>query len=140
MRRPAASAAAARRPSHLCTFAGHILEHSEDDTKSLFVIIKVCEASCGLLLRVEVVSRRSSLQIISDLLFFRGTHRSEFDSRWKSFTLVKKSLENRVSLDARPAWDGRGRGLMTANLSCSFTGRSSTSGRSSSTACCCSTR
>uniref|UniRef100_A0A669B5V1 Proteasome activator Blm10 mid region domain-containing protein n=1 Tax=Oreochromis niloticus TaxID=8128 RepID=A0A669B5V1_ORENI len=53
----------------------HILEHSEDDTKSLFVIIK----------------------IISDLMFFRGTHKKEFDSRWKSFTLVKKSMENRVS-------------------------------------------
>ncbi|XP_037134484.1 proteasome activator complex subunit 4B-like isoform X1 [Syngnathus acus] len=52
----------------------HILEHTEDDTKSLFVIIK----------------------IISDLLFFRGTHKEEFDSRWKSFTLVKKSMENRL--------------------------------------------
>uniref|UniRef100_A0A8C6U8T4 Proteasome activator subunit 4b n=1 Tax=Neogobius melanostomus TaxID=47308 RepID=A0A8C6U8T4_9GOBI len=52
----------------------HILEHSEDDTKSLFVIIK----------------------IISDLMFFRGSHKKEFDSRWKSFTLVKKSMENRL--------------------------------------------
>ncbi|CAK6956798.1 proteasome activator complex subunit 4B [Scomber scombrus] len=52
----------------------HILEHSEDDTKSLFVIIK----------------------IISDLMFFRGIHKKEFDSRWKSFTLVKKSMENRL--------------------------------------------
>ncbi|KAK5608897.1 Proteasome activator complex subunit 4B [Crenichthys baileyi] len=52
----------------------HILEHSEDDTKSLFVIIKV----------------------ISDLMFFCGTHKKEFDSRWKSFTLVKKSMENRL--------------------------------------------
>ncbi|CAF90544.1 unnamed protein product [Tetraodon nigroviridis] len=62
----------------------HVLEHSEDDTKSLFVII----------------------QILSDVLFFRGIHRREFDSRWRSFTLVKKSLENRVSLDAGPAWTG----------------------------------
>uniref|UniRef100_A0A4W6FG58 Uncharacterized protein n=1 Tax=Lates calcarifer TaxID=8187 RepID=A0A4W6FG58_LATCA len=60
--------ASSRLPSH------HILEHSEDDTKSLFVIIK----------------------IISDLMFFRGTHKKEFDSRWKSFTLVKKSMENRL--------------------------------------------
>ncbi|KAM9425985.1 proteasome activator complex subunit 4B [Pholidichthys leucotaenia] len=52
----------------------HILEHSEDDTKSLFVIIK----------------------IISDLMFFRGTHKKDFDSRWKSFTLIKKSMENRL--------------------------------------------
>nr|XP_046233652.1 proteasome activator complex subunit 4B-like [Scatophagus argus] len=52
----------------------HILEHSEDDTKSLFVIIK----------------------IISDLMLFHGTHKKEFDSRWKSFTLVKKSMEDRL--------------------------------------------
>uniref|UniRef100_A0A8C2DIH5 Proteasome activator subunit 4b n=1 Tax=Cyprinus carpio TaxID=7962 RepID=A0A8C2DIH5_CYPCA len=52
----------------------YILEHSEDDTKSLFAIIK----------------------IISDLMHFRGSHKHEFDSRWKSFTLVKKSIENRL--------------------------------------------
>ncbi|KAI4807509.1 hypothetical protein KUCAC02_027315 [Chaenocephalus aceratus] len=52
----------------------HILEHTEDDTKSLFVII----------------------EIISDLMFFQGIHKKEFDSRWKSFTLVKKSMENRL--------------------------------------------
>eukprot|EP00064_Thunnus_orientalis_P007411 superscaffoldBa00000821_g7431 len=51
----------------------YILEHSEDDTKSLFSIIK----------------------IISDLLHFKGSHKHEFDSRWKSFNLVKKSMENR---------------------------------------------
>ncbi|XP_039595074.1 proteasome activator complex subunit 4A isoform X2 [Polypterus senegalus] len=52
----------------------HILENSEDDTKSLFLIIK----------------------IIGDLLHFRGSHKHEFDSRWKSFNLVKKSMENRL--------------------------------------------
>ncbi|XP_031439180.1 proteasome activator complex subunit 4B isoform X1 [Clupea harengus] len=52
----------------------HILEQSEDDTKSLFAIIK----------------------IISDLMHFRGSQKHEFDSRWKSFTLVKKSMENRL--------------------------------------------
>uniref|UniRef100_A0A667ZTN8 Proteasome activator subunit 4 n=1 Tax=Myripristis murdjan TaxID=586833 RepID=A0A667ZTN8_9TELE len=52
----------------------YILEHSEDDTKSLFSIIK----------------------IISDLLHFKGSHKHEFDSRWKSFNLVKKSMENRL--------------------------------------------
>ncbi|KAJ8248283.1 hypothetical protein GJAV_G00240340 [Gymnothorax javanicus] len=52
----------------------YILEHSEDDTKSLFSVIK----------------------IISDLLQFKGSHKYEFDSRWKSFTLVKKSMENRL--------------------------------------------
>ncbi|XP_048863845.1 proteasome activator complex subunit 4A isoform X1 [Brienomyrus brachyistius] len=52
----------------------YILEHSEDDTKSLFSIIK----------------------IIGDLLYFKGSHKQEFDSRWKSFNLVKKSMENRL--------------------------------------------
>ncbi|XP_061914340.1 proteasome activator complex subunit 4A [Entelurus aequoreus] len=52
----------------------YILENSEDDTKSLFSIIK----------------------IISDLLHFKGSHKHEFDSRWKSFNLVKKSMENRL--------------------------------------------
>jgi hypothetical protein len=36
-------------------------------------------------------------QIISDLLHFKGSHKHEFDSRWKRFNLVKKSMENRVS-------------------------------------------
>lgn len=35
-------------------------------------------------------------QIISDLMHFKGSHKPEFDSRWKSFNLVKKSMENRV--------------------------------------------
>ncbi|TSK14769.1 Proteasome activator complex subunit 4B [Bagarius yarrelli] len=52
----------------------YILEHSEDDTKSLFAIIK----------------------IINDLMHFKGSHKHEFDSRWKSFNLVKKSMENRL--------------------------------------------
>uniref|UniRef100_A0A8D2L1E2 Proteasome activator subunit 4 n=1 Tax=Varanus komodoensis TaxID=61221 RepID=A0A8D2L1E2_VARKO len=52
----------------------YILDHSEDDTKSLFLIIK----------------------IIGDLLHFQGSHKHEFDSRWKSFNLVKKSMENRL--------------------------------------------
>ncbi|KAF7252294.1 Proteasome activator complex subunit 4 [Varanus komodoensis] len=54
----------------------YILDHSEDDTKSLFLIIK----------------------IIGDLLHFQGSHKHEFDSRWKSFNLVKKSMENRVGI------------------------------------------
>eukprot|EP00069_Balaena_mysticetus_P019421 bmy_12136T0 len=52
----------------------HILNNSEDDTKSLFLIIK----------------------ITGDLLQFQGSHKHEFDSRWKSFNLVKKSMENRL--------------------------------------------
>ncbi|KAG8123071.1 hypothetical protein E2320_018500 [Naja naja] len=51
-----------------------VLDNSEDDTKSLFLIIK----------------------IIGDLLHFQGSHKHEFDSRWKSFNLVKKSMENRL--------------------------------------------
>lgn len=40
----------------------------------------------------------SLAQIIGDLLQFQGSHKHEFDSRWKSFNLVKKSMENRVSI------------------------------------------
>ncbi|OXB54978.1 hypothetical protein ASZ78_003090 [Callipepla squamata] len=54
----------------------YILDNSEDDTKSLFLIIK----------------------IIIDVLQFQGSHKHEFDSRWKSFNLVKKSMENRGAL------------------------------------------
>uniref|UniRef100_A0A8C5MEZ8 Proteasome activator subunit 4 n=1 Tax=Leptobrachium leishanense TaxID=445787 RepID=A0A8C5MEZ8_9ANUR len=52
----------------------YILDHSEDDTKSLFLIIK----------------------IIGDILQFQGSHKHEFDARWKSFKMVKKSMENRL--------------------------------------------
>ncbi|XP_069464332.1 proteasome activator complex subunit 4 isoform X2 [Ambystoma mexicanum] len=52
----------------------YILDNSEDDTKSLFLIIK----------------------IMGDLLQFHGSHKHEFESRWKSFNLVKKSMENRL--------------------------------------------
>ncbi|XP_035386226.1 proteasome activator complex subunit 4A isoform X4 [Electrophorus electricus] len=52
----------------------HVLDHSEDNIKSLFSIIK----------------------IINDLLHFRGSQKHEFDSRWKSFSLVKKSMENKL--------------------------------------------
>uniref|UniRef100_A0A8D3D7I1 Proteasome activator subunit 4 n=1 Tax=Scophthalmus maximus TaxID=52904 RepID=A0A8D3D7I1_SCOMX len=31
-----------------------------------------------------------------DLMHFKGSHKHEFDSRWKSFNLVKKSMENRL--------------------------------------------
>lgn len=50
------------------------------------------------------VTLYASLQIISDLMFFRGTHKKEFDSRWKSFTLVKKSMENRVIWKSTGCW------------------------------------
>ncbi|KAF0025593.1 hypothetical protein F2P81_022474 [Scophthalmus maximus] len=64
----------------------HILEHSEDDTKSLFVIIKV--SLCCFL----------KLLFMCENVIIRpyGTHKKEFDSRWKSFTLVKKSMENKM--------------------------------------------
>ncbi|XP_043911057.1 proteasome activator complex subunit 4 [Protopterus annectens] len=52
----------------------HMLDNSEDDTKSMFMIIK----------------------IIGDMLHFRGSHKQEFDSRWKSFSLVKRSMEDRL--------------------------------------------
>ncbi|TRY93382.1 hypothetical protein DNTS_032873 [Danionella cerebrum] len=52
----------------------HTLQNSEDDTKSLFLIIR----------------------IINDLLHFKGSHKHEFDARWKSFSLMKKSMENKL--------------------------------------------
>lgn len=106
-----ASSSPPRRHSRLCTFPGHILEHSEDDTKSLFIIIKVREAFPLAGAEEAALSDLALLraQIISDLLFFRGTHRKDFDSRWKSFTLVKKSMENRVS--ARTCVQAHGGGL-----------------------------
>ncbi|XP_061414922.1 proteasome activator complex subunit 4 isoform X2 [Lethenteron reissneri] len=52
----------------------YILENSEDDTKSLFQIIK----------------------ILGVVLLFQGSHKAEFDSRWKSFSLVKKSMEDKL--------------------------------------------
>lgn len=85
------------------------MEHSEDDTKSLFVIIKVSRPSDFSIIHVRSVAKGLTVpflsvcpQIINDLMFFRGTHKKEFDSRWKSFTLVKKSMENRVSWKTRP--------------------------------------
>ena len=62
------------------------------------------------------------LQIISDLMFFRGTHKKEFESRWKSFTLVKKSMENRVG-SKNKKWEEKkkkaqqGRRLLSVSVS-----------------------
>uniref|UniRef100_A0AAQ4QJM9 Proteasome activator subunit 4a n=1 Tax=Gasterosteus aculeatus aculeatus TaxID=481459 RepID=A0AAQ4QJM9_GASAC len=48
------------------------------------------------LLRKYSLSVLLSVFIISDLMHFKGSHKPEFDSRWKSFNLVKKSMENRL--------------------------------------------
>uniref|UniRef100_A0A4W6E8G7 Proteasome activator subunit 4 n=1 Tax=Lates calcarifer TaxID=8187 RepID=A0A4W6E8G7_LATCA len=40
--------------------------------------------------------RKCSITYTLDLLHFKGSHKHEFDSRWKSFNLVKKSMENRL--------------------------------------------
>ncbi|XP_078590168.1 proteasome activator complex subunit 4-like isoform X2 [Branchiostoma floridae x Branchiostoma japonicum] len=53
---------------------GHILTNSEDDTKSLSFIIKIYSA----------------------VLFYYGTLKHEFDGRWKSFTVVKKAIEDKL--------------------------------------------
>ncbi|XP_077865747.1 proteasome activator complex subunit 4-like [Saccoglossus kowalevskii] len=50
----------------------YVLTHCEDDTKSLFLIIKIYSA----------------------LLTYNGAVKEEFDTRWKSFTLVKKAMED----------------------------------------------
>lgn len=164
-----------------CSHPGHILEHSEDDTKSLFAIIKVhrprlrhsffyscpgCYYSVGPLQKKKKKRSHGApflclsvwLQIISDLMFFRGTHKKEFESRWKSFTLVKKSMENRVGSkiknwkkkakkrnkagDCCRFWWVSSRVIFQAChlSSCSFMGKSSTSERCSLTGFCSSMR
>uniref|UniRef100_UPI00358F6C57 proteasome activator complex subunit 4 isoform X3 n=1 Tax=Myxine glutinosa TaxID=7769 RepID=UPI00358F6C57 len=61
--------------AHVMTkLVNYMLEKSEDDTKSLFLIIK----------------------IISMVLNFQGSHKVEFDSRWKSLGLVKKAMEDKL--------------------------------------------
>uniref|UniRef100_A0A9J7XFQ0 Proteasome activator subunit 4 n=1 Tax=Cyprinus carpio carpio TaxID=630221 RepID=A0A9J7XFQ0_CYPCA len=40
--------------------------------------------------------REEICKIINDLLHFKGSHKHEFDSRWKSFSLIKKSMENKL--------------------------------------------
>ncbi|XP_022243744.1 proteasome activator complex subunit 4-like [Limulus polyphemus] len=52
----------------------HIMNTCEDDTKSLFLIIK----------------------IFVSLMIFWGVDKTEFDTRWKSFHVVKKALENKL--------------------------------------------
>lgn len=123
----------------------HILEHSEDDTKSLFVIIKVSFSfyslyemllvypAAGLQMSHSTLCLSAWLQIISDLMFFRGTQKKEFDSRWKSFTLVKKSMENRVSWKSTQTyWLFVSMSHLQGDFNtllfyfCSFSGRSST--------------
>ena len=53
----------------------HLLGKSEDDTKSLLQLIRV----------------------YNSLLFYHGTQKEDFDGRWKSLHIVKKSMENVVS-------------------------------------------
>ena len=36
-------------------------------------------------------------QVYRCLLFFQGTQKEDFDTRWKSLHIVKKSMENKVS-------------------------------------------
>uniref|UniRef100_A0A4W3GV83 Proteasome activator subunit 4b n=1 Tax=Callorhinchus milii TaxID=7868 RepID=A0A4W3GV83_CALMI len=54
------------------------LEMSRDDMQQSLSIVQNCLIGSG------------------NLLQFRGSHKHEFDSRWKSFNLVKKSMENRL--------------------------------------------
>ena len=51
-----------------------MLSSSEDDTKSLLQLIKV----------------------YLFVLFYHGTQKEDFDGRWKSLHIVKKSMENKV--------------------------------------------
>ncbi|GFT37520.1 proteasome activator complex subunit 4 [Nephila pilipes] len=51
----------------------HITQSCEDDTKALFIVIKLYQA----------------------LLFNWGIEREEFDARWKSFSMTKNIMENK---------------------------------------------
>ncbi|XP_054158581.1 proteasome activator complex subunit 4B-like [Oppia nitens] len=53
----------------------HIIDNCEDDTKSLCRLIR----------------------IYHQMMFFWGISKQDFDTRWKGFHMVKKSLENRLS-------------------------------------------
>ncbi|KAK8767206.1 hypothetical protein V5799_006012 [Amblyomma americanum] len=53
----------------------HTLETHEDDIKSLCLIIK----------------------IYHELVFYWGTPKDDFDTRWKGFNIIKKGLENRLA-------------------------------------------
>ena len=54
-------------------------------------------------------------QVYGSLLFFHGTQKDDFDGRWKSLHIVKKSMENKVRkclkyiLVFMPAYDFDGR-------------------------------
>ena len=54
--------------------ADHLLSESEDDTKSTLQLIRV----------------------YNSIMFYHGTQKEDFDGRWKSLHIVKKSMENRV--------------------------------------------
>uniref|UniRef100_A0A8B9T549 Proteasome activator subunit 4 n=1 Tax=Anas platyrhynchos TaxID=8839 RepID=A0A8B9T549_ANAPL len=75
------------------------LEMSRDDVQQCLAIVHNCLIGSGNVLpplKGERVSLFLIIKIISDVLQFQGSHKHEFDSRWKSFNLVKKSMENRL--------------------------------------------
>uniref|UniRef100_A0A672JBZ7 Proteasome activator subunit 4a n=1 Tax=Salarias fasciatus TaxID=181472 RepID=A0A672JBZ7_SALFA len=81
-------------------FAQGDQDMSRDDVLQSLTIIQHCLLGrCQVDRTVKLSSIFLSailFQIISDLLHFKGSHKHEFDSRWKSFNLVKKSMENRL--------------------------------------------
>uniref|UniRef100_A0A8C9TIB6 Proteasome activator subunit 4 n=1 Tax=Scleropages formosus TaxID=113540 RepID=A0A8C9TIB6_SCLFO len=62
------------------------LDFMQESFSDVCMMLPLLEQRCFLEMRT----------IISDLLHFKGSHKNEFDSRWKSFNLVKKSMENRL--------------------------------------------
>uniref|UniRef100_A0AAQ5XCN0 Proteasome activator Blm10 mid region domain-containing protein n=1 Tax=Amphiprion ocellaris TaxID=80972 RepID=A0AAQ5XCN0_AMPOC len=73
-------------------FAQGDQDMSRDDVLQSLTIVQHCLLGAGGLmppLKGEPIPEL-------DLLHFKGSHKHEFDSRWKSFNLVKKSMENRV--------------------------------------------
>ncbi|MGH0136569.1 UNVERIFIED_CONTAM: hypothetical protein FKN15_062569 [Acipenser sinensis] len=75
------------------------LEMPRDDILQSLTIVQHCLMGSGSFLPFLDGERITDLVpslIIGDLLQFRGSYKHEFDSRWKSFNLVKKSMENRL--------------------------------------------
>uniref|UniRef100_A0A672JBT1 Proteasome activator subunit 4a n=1 Tax=Salarias fasciatus TaxID=181472 RepID=A0A672JBT1_SALFA len=78
-------------------FAQGDQDMSRDDVLQSLTIIQHCLLGVDRTVKLSSIFLSAILfQIISDLLHFKGSHKHEFDSRWKSFNLVKKSMENRL--------------------------------------------
>uniref|UniRef100_A0AAQ6IA71 Proteasome activator subunit 4 n=1 Tax=Anabas testudineus TaxID=64144 RepID=A0AAQ6IA71_ANATE len=93
-------------------FAQGEQDMSRDDVLQSLTIVQHCLLGAGCLMpplkgepipelvhsmvSLEETTLYTGMEYGTDLLHFKGSHKHEFDSRWKSFNLVKKSMENRL--------------------------------------------